>query len=300
MILLVCINLTPNARAQPNRISAVSRPVVLVKPSSSLLGTTKPSRPQRAQDTKVYHVRCDQRLRYGKHCLGRVIGPQLSHQRLRCFHCGRSVLVKRLEQPWESVVYDSDLRPHTGHYRQKDQIWICRHCGYASHPADFHQSYNKRAMEDALRRIRRVYTSEGQIPAHYRFRAANASYVARQQSIPFFATLMLQAMWATREENDQQHYAVFQHSAVQALRLSLQRKLVAKEQRVRMAFQLADLLRQRGEWLEATYWLEQADIALQQLSPQQRSLGIFKKMNGWILRMQQRISKREKDVYQLR
>lgn len=316
--ILGCMNLTPVVWAQPTprRETPVSRPVVKRQQTTNAAQNTGGleipgrGRPQKAQivsstrpsktTPKIIHVRCDDRRRYGKYCLGRIIGPQFSHQAVRCPHCSKRVLVKRLEKDWKPALFDSDLRPHMGHYRQKDRIWICRHCGYAAYAGDFFRPYSKRDMEDALRRVRRTYPDEDKIPSHYRFVAANASYVARRRSVPFFATLLLRAVWSAREEGDLARYKVFENNATQALRISLQRNLVPLPQRIVFAFQLADLLRQQGLWLEATYWLEQADLALQLARKQKQSFSFSGVMDRWILQLQQRISQRDKKIHPLR
>ena len=123
---LWCMNVTPLYAApttQPTQ--PVSRPV-----KRKVIGSLKPTKKTLARKVTsrkpaVRQVDCKGRMRYGKFCLGRVIGPRFSSQILRCPHCGKDVHVKRLDKPWQPANYDSDLRPYFGHFRQKHRIWVC-------------------------------------------------------------------------------------------------------------------------------------------------------------------------------
>ncbi len=316
-----CMNITPlqakpTSHPTPQRaatVRAAQRTSLLVKPSThrkvvvgkktavvgKSLGRTRPAT-QKAVKRKVFkRVDCHGRMRYGKFCLGRVIGPRFSRQILRCPHCGKSVQVKRLEKPWKPANYDSDLRPYYGHFRQKDRIWVCRHCGYAAYRRDFFRPYHKRTMTDALRAVRRTFTSYKDIPASYRFLAANASYVARGRNAAFFAELFLRAMWSAREEKQAKSILSFRRAAILATRLSARRKLFPLSKQPIRFFQLADMLRQEGQWLESTYWLEQAYDALQEARKVKTKVKLGRFLERWILQIQQHISKKDKAVFLL-
>ena len=82
------------------------------------------SRPvaRRGKPAKRAAYRCRNRPKYGQFCLGRVIGPRFITQVIRCPHSGESLTVKRLVKPWKPATYDSDLRPHFGHFKHKERV----------------------------------------------------------------------------------------------------------------------------------------------------------------------------------
>lgn len=306
---LWCMNSTPLAWGSPTSKPAASQPAktqkkvpIKQKVKVKVAGNVKAKKAPKGKAAKSkpsVQARCRNRPKYGQFCLGRVIGPSFSNQILRCPHCGKSVLVKKLGKPWKPNRFDSDLRPHFGHYPQKHRIWVCRHCGYSAYGKDFFKPYNKNQMSRSLRRIRRIFKTYKDIPAYYKFFSANASYVARKRDAAFFAELMLRALWSMREEKTTKYIKTFRRSAIAALRFAFKKKLVPTSIRHIRAFQIADLLRQQKQWSEATYWLERSYSLLEKGKKAKVKLQFHKQMQRWILQLQQKISKRKTDVFVL-
>lgn len=328
---LYCMNVTPlHASPASKPVPPTSRPTGKKKLGAPKAFTLKPSRPfPKAAPGKpgtgfgfgkarrkpnvgkvrrrppvrrraaVKRVDCKGRMRYGKYCLGRVIGPQFSSQILRCPHCGKDVHVKRLDKPWKPASYDSDLRPYFGHYKQKDRIWICRYCGYASYGADFFKPFNKRKMSESLKPVGKLYPSYNAIPSDYKFLAANAAYVARGKNPKFFGRLFLRAMWSAREEKKDIAIQSFRRAAILAMRLAAKRKLFALQELPAACLQLADILRQEGQWAESRYWLERSYHSLEKANKAKIKARYARFINRWILQIQQRIAGKQKAVFQL-
>ncbi len=307
VVVLWCMNSTPLAWSAPSSQPAATRPTVRPsKPAARRIVPTTKHKQTKANPTKkktVRTVECRNRPKYGRFCLGRVIGPSFSNQILRCPHCGNSVLVKKLRKRWVPNQFDSDLRPHFGHYHQKHRVWVCRHCGYAAYSNDFFRSYNKKRMARALQHIRKVYKSQREVPPHYQFFMANAAYVARKKNAAFFAELMLRAVWSMREEKPakaEKYIKTFRRSAIAAIRSAFHQKQFPLAIQHLRAFQIADLLRQQKQWSESVYWLERSFSLMEKAKKAKITPRHHRRLQRWILQLQDKISKRNTDVFVLK
>lgn len=307
VVVLWCMNITPLAWSAPSSRPATTRPSVHpAKPNARRVAPSKQKKQAKAKPTKkktMRTVECRNRPKYGRFCLGRVIGPSFSNQILRCPHCGKSVLVKKLRKRWAPNQFDSDLRPHFGHYHQKHRVWVCRHCGYAAYGSDFFRSYNKKRMTRALQRIRKVYKSQKEVPPHYQFFMANAAYVARAKNAAFFAELMLRAVWSMREEKPakaEKYIKTFRRSAIAAIRSAFHQKQFPLAIQHLRAFQIADLLRQQKQWSESVYWLERSFSLMEKAKKAKITPRHHKRLQRWILQLQDKIAKRNTDVFVLK
>ncbi len=250
---------------------------------------------------KVISVRCRNRPKFGRYCIGRVVGPLVRDEVVKCPLCGGAVLVRRLLRPWPSWHYDSDLRPFSNkRYRQVHRVWTCRKCGYSSLSSDFFKPFPRKKVLQALQPLKKNFEKYSQIPPEYRFQTAAAVYWARGKDAKFFAEFFLRAVWAMREEKrPEKERAMFASRAISALKVALKKKLYSKSEEPRALYLLAELYRQLGKFYRAKYYLERAILSLEKnrdsLNPQQ-----VKVLESYISQVQTKILNRDPRVFTLK
>ncbi|MCB9641966.1 MAG: DUF2225 domain-containing protein [Myxococcales bacterium] len=238
---------------------------------------------------------CPEGQRYGRYCLGRVIGAEVRVRRLRCPHDGELIEVLVIKG-MRAQARDSDLRPHLGRFGQRNYIWICPRSNYAALVEDFQKPYERLAMERALRAIRRGFQAGEEIPGTFRYQAAAAGYVARKKDAKFFGQFYLRAAWAAREENNKPAASNFRKQSIAAMQFALKKKLYPLSKRPTVAYLIAELYRQEGKFYRASMWFERAwewiSIA-EKKNPRQKGTGL----RNLILLGRSKAAKRDDKVF---
>ncbi len=238
-----------------------SRPTVSsAKPPKNrqVIPSSKPSHnAQPPKPSAISRQTCPEGQRYGRYCLGRVIGPEVRVRRMRCPHDGEIIEVLVIKG-MRAEARDSDLRPHLGRFGQREYIWICPRSNYAALTQDFLEPYDRLEMERALQSIRQSFRVGEDISGSFRYHAAAAAYIARKKDARFFGDFYLRALWAAREEKDARWASLFRRKALAAMRFALERKMYPLAKRPTVAYLVAELYRQEGEFYRAAYWFERA------------------------------------------
>ncbi len=235
-----------------------TRPEVVPSKESKARASSRPAQTtQPSKATPLVRQTCPEDRRYGRYCLGRVIGPEVQVRRLRCPHDGEIIEVLVIKG-MRAEARDSDLRPHLGRFGQREYVWICPRSNYAALTQDFSTPYDRLAMERALQSIRQSFRPGEEISGSFRYHAAAAAYVARKKDARFFGDFYLRALWAAREEKDTRWSSRFRRKALAAMRFALERKMYPLAKRPTVAYLVAELYRQEGEFYRAAYWFERA------------------------------------------
>ncbi len=280
--------------------STVKKP--LIKEVQNKKPTSRPNTKSQ-NNTKKRRERltviCKNRPRFGRFCVGRVIGPLVRDEIVRCPLCGKPVKVRRLLRPWPSWNFDSDLRPHSKkRYRQVHRLWTCRHCGYSSYWKDFFKPFEKKRVLEALKPLRKTWRDYNSIPPEYRFQTAAAVYWARRKDAKFFAQFFLRALWSMREENRPKQLSIFRSRAISAIKIALQKNLFSQSERPKYLFLLGELYRQEKKFSKAIFYLEKALFALKSLKNSPKSK--IKELKSYIEQVRERALKGESAPFVLK
>lgn len=228
------------AKALKNSKKPTSRPVAKAKKDLSL------------------SVDCKNRTKYGRYCLGRVIGPVARSVKKSCPVRGGSIEVNVYKniRPRE---FDSDFRPYLGRLKQRDFIWLCPKSGYAAFSKDFSKPFERRRMIRALFPLRRIPLSASQpIPGWYYFEAAGAAYWARRRKPRFFADLFLRGTWAAREDRNPKKIRTFRRRTIGAMKVALRLSQYAAHEKAVVFYLLAEFNRQERRFGKASMWMGRA------------------------------------------
>lgn len=297
-----------NVHAQKRSASTVKKIQAAAKNKTKKVKTSSPSVQQptsrKTQIRSLVHSGpCRGRRRAGRYCLGRTIGPRTIRNTMLCPHDQNPVHVKSLIKPWSARRRDSDLRPHMGHYQQKDRIWTCRKCGYSAYAKDFLKAHPKKRMEHVLSRFRLSFTDKETMSLDYQLRALQSSYWVRKRPHLFFIDMYIRFMWIARETKQANLIPKYRKRAIAGLRFAFKRKLYPVRQRAKMAYLLADLYRQSGAFTRALQWLEFSFQFLVKNRKMKRSFEQKKEdryLGEWILQGQARAGKKDKSLYVLK
>ncbi len=270
--------------------------VVTSRPASKKPVAKRKVAPLKRKKVNYLTVKCRGRLRYGRYCVGRIIGPKIEVRSIRC-PLGDEKIVVHIVRGLKATKRDSDLRPELGRFGQKDYIWFCPKSNYASFPEDFSRPIDKAKVKAALAGIYRRFAPHAKIPGWFRYQAAAAVYWARGKDAKFFGELFLRALWAAREERAHRYEQLFRLRAIAAMKVALRKHLYREAKRPTVAYLIAELYRQARRWNEALFWYEKALLWLKKLERKTKHSG--SSLERVILMGQKYASKHDSHIFTL-